>query len=393
MPPKVHVKVSFVSSKRGVKPSVFIEDPIDLTRAIGEFDIGNFTGLKASLSNVVEDKDFDLFFHHDKNFKYTFEERALENGAIYGRKQKKSKDEEVGAKITAGRLIAIKSSSQFTKHVQDVAEVVLKRPESSRNVKKKKNQQTDHYVVELCVVIIKEKVKKVIPPPSITQRRPVASITTTLTESDEESENTPAISSEHPSKKRKINTPFTFKARSLSICLGAPIEQIHRKNTVETKIPSGKTTKDIVYDLEPFILGRCDDINSDSVDSIENSSSGDESFLTSFTLSKFRNHLMELALEKFPEEYDIKTKSLGTKCKLFFQKQWNNSSWSEIATTVDLHRNLKNQMTIKGRILQRRKYLMPISLSTVISASKCTVCQSSFILLLFRFKYALYSEK
>ena len=42
---------------------------------------------------------------------------------------------------------------------------------------------------------------------------------------------------------------------------------------------------------------------------------------------------MGMAVKEFAVEYGIATKSLGPNCKLFVQKQWNSSSWTEIHTT------------------------------------------------------------
>ena len=47
---------------------------------------------------------------------------------------------------------------------------------------------------------------------------------------------------------------------------------------------------------------------------------------TSFTLSRFRKDLIVMAMNEFPEEYGIGKMSLGSKCKLFLQHQWNSSS-------------------------------------------------------------------
>ena len=43
-------------------------------------------------------------------------------------------------------------------------------------------------------------------------------------------------------------------------------------------------------------------------------------------------------------------KALVPNCKLYFQKQWNCSSWFELSNTDDLIRNLKEQMETKGRV-------------------------------------------
>ena len=107
-------------------------------------------------------------------------------------------------------------------------------------------------------------------------------------------------------------------------------------------MPSGKPVRDIQYDLNKFILSP---LGTNSSNDIE-----DECFLTCFRLSRFRSDVMRLAIEKYPKEYALKMKSLGPKCKLYFQKQWNISSWFELANTGDLVRNITEQMEAKGRV-------------------------------------------
>lgn len=167
-----------------------------------------------------------------------------------------------------------------------------------------------------------------------------------------------SVPTDQPTNKRKAPDTYEFKARSISICLYAPIETRHRKNNYTTGVPKGKTTKDIQYELERFILHSSNEEAPNSNNSSAEASNeinehkreNDESFKSCFTLSKFRKDLMQLAVQKFPEEYAPKSKSHGPKCKLYIQKQWNNACWSEIATTEDLIRILKDQMEIKGRV-------------------------------------------
>jgi len=171
----------------------------------------------------------------------------------------------------------------------------------------------------------------------------------------QDTETTPTISTEHTqtSKRRKVPPVFKFKAKSLCISLHAPIETHHRKNKTTTGVPSGKTNKDVQYDLDRYILSSLDQDGNASVSSCEDFElfgQRDEEFVETFTLSKFRTDLMIDAVKKFPEEYAPKKKALGKQCKLYFQKLWNSSSWSEIATTDDLIRNLKDQMDTKGRV-------------------------------------------
>ena len=166
MPPKVKVSVSFVPTKNPLKHQLKIHNPVNLTEQIGLFDLADFAGLKAALSDVVEDRSFNLFFHHDSKHTYRFEEQRFENGAIFGRKQKKCKEEEAGMKVTAGRLLPIQSPTQFQQHVKDIAEVVHKPSSSSttrskrskKSSKSKENKIVDYYIVELCVIILQEKI-------------------------------------------------------------------------------------------------------------------------------------------------------------------------------------------------------------------------------------------
>ena len=60
--------------------------------------------------------------------------------------------------------------------------------------------------------------------------------------------------------------------------------------------------------------------------------------------------MIKLALEQFPEEYSLKTKSLGSKCKLFCRKQFNPCSWTEVMDTNMFHIFLKDQMQTKSRV-------------------------------------------
>ena len=57
-----------------------------------------------------------------------------------------------------------------------------------------------------------------------------------------------------------------------------------------------------------------------------------------------------LALELFPEEYSVKSKSLGTQCKLFCQRQWNSSSWKEVLDTGTFIILLKDQIAVEARV-------------------------------------------
>ena len=129
-----------------------------------------------------------------------------------------------------------------------------------------------------------------------------------------------------------------------------------KKNGVTTGVPAGKVNKDISYDLAPFIIGgsRGNDLSIDDQNSIASNDAVDEEFMRLFTLSKFRKDLMLIAIDKFPEEYKLETKSLGPKCKLFLQKQWNMSSWTEVTSTEMFHRIVFEQMENRSRTNQMR---------------------------------------
>ena len=143
-----------------------------------------------------------------------------------------------------------------------------------------------------------------------------------------------------------------FKARNLSIILYAPIETLEKPTSKITCVPAGKTNKQLGYSIERFILGGGEgDTDEDEEDvDVDKVLNNDEFFRMMFTLSRFRKDIMVLALELFPEEYSVECKSLGPRCKLFCQRQWNSSSWTEIPDTESLVRLLKEQMTVKARV-------------------------------------------
>ena len=59
---------------------------------------------------------------------------------------------------------------------------------------------------------------------------------------------------------------------------------------------------------------------------------------------------MVLAGDEFREEYAVEKKSIGPKCKLLVQKQWNTSVWTEIDSTEMFLRSVKEQMATKSRV-------------------------------------------
>ena len=98
----------------------------------------------------------------------------------------------------------------------------------------------------------------------------------------------------------------------------------------------------------------------DLFDSMVTNTISDEEFISKFTLSKFWKDLMMMAVQSFPEEYGLDKKSIGPKCKLFIQKQWNLSSWTELSSTDAFHCNLIEQMANKSRV-QNGKLQMRLS--------------------------------
>ena len=141
----------------------------------------------------------------------------------------------------------------------------------------------------------------------------------------------------------------------MSITLFGPIEIQMKKKSVVTGVPSGKTNKYMLFDLHPhFIRGGDDESNSSGPsnddDDEEDTGTGGEDFIDAFTLSRFQKDLMMLASDQFPEECDIRKNSLGRKCKMLLQKQWNSSAWTETPTTDMFYRKLREQTTTKPRI-------------------------------------------
>ena len=199
--------------------------------------------MKDRLESIVDDTEQGLFFHKDSHHKYTLDESSLQNGAIYGLKQRRKSDSNLASKTTAGKLKPIGSDAEFESHIHDVAEVVYQRC-GRRNRLKRVNA----YIVELCVVLIREKVKVVAPARSVTCA-PVGLF-----------DRLDAMASTSVGgQKRKSPLPYTFPANKMSITLFGPIETQKRKNSVVTGVPSGKTNKDILFDLHPYIIRGDDD--------------------------------------------------------------------------------------------------------------------------------------
>ena len=76
----------------------------------------------------------------------------------------------------------------------------------------------------------------------------------------------------------------------------------------------------------------------------------DNDFASELLLLQFRRDLMVMARDQFSEEYGMYKKILGAGYTLSVQKQWNQSLWMEIATTVIFLRLVREQMDTKSRV-------------------------------------------
>lgn len=149
---RIHIKATFVSTKAGKESSVFSNSPDDISERVGVIICKGYANLKTRLDDIISNIENEMYFHKDSHHVYCFDESLLQNGAIYGRKERRANCSVTSTKFTVSVMISIKSTAEFEKHMSDVAEV--KRKRQGRN-----NQlsQVDSYTVELCVVLIKEK--------------------------------------------------------------------------------------------------------------------------------------------------------------------------------------------------------------------------------------------
>ena len=275
----------------------------------------------------------------------------FENGAIYGPKEPRNEDEDPNNKVTASKLRPIRDPDHFESHILNVSDIVCQ-PKR----RKSKHAKVEYYVTDLCIILCRQKIKKVRLPkrkePATATPVPVYPIAILDGDADCTVVSTITNSANTTSSKRKKTNSFKFPARKLSISLFAPIETQVKRNKTITGVPSGKTNKEIIFDLDPYIFSREDCMSREEDDCLDDEEAVDENerFISVFTFSRFRKLLILLAMDKFPEEYSVKTTSLGPKCKLFCQKQWNSSSWTEITDTSMFHKMLKEQMSTNSRV-------------------------------------------
>jgi len=72
--------------------------------------------LKARLDKIVENIDNTMYFHKDSLHVYRFNKSVLTNGCIYGLKKRRADDSDSASKVTASKLVPIKSAVDFEKN-------------------------------------------------------------------------------------------------------------------------------------------------------------------------------------------------------------------------------------------------------------------------------------
>lgn len=80
-------------------------------------------------------------------------------------------------------------------------------------------------------------------------------------------------------QKRKSPELFVFQVHQLCISMFAQIETQQRKSSVGTGVPAGKTNKEIIYSLLPFIIGGKHDSKGESISSSNADEVADEEFV------------------------------------------------------------------------------------------------------------------
>ena len=126
---KVKIDVTFVTMKPGTTSTILIDDPTDLTDAIG--GISSYSKLQDAINYLVEDDSYSLFFHLNSLHKYSFDGTTIQNDAIYVRKQKRSDRD--GGKVTARNLVHIQSESDSKDNIDSAGKFIYKKRASTRN--------------------------------------------------------------------------------------------------------------------------------------------------------------------------------------------------------------------------------------------------------------------
>ena len=138
---KISVRVTFVSAKRGSNPYPRIESPIDITEHLCDIKIKDFVELKNQIGILVDDTDYQLYFHKDTAHKYEFDESSFPNGAIYGLRELRDINDG-NKKMTAKKLVALETASDFEKNVRTSAVKLYK-----RRGRKNRLKRLDGYIV------------------------------------------------------------------------------------------------------------------------------------------------------------------------------------------------------------------------------------------------------
>ena len=84
-----------------------IESPADISELVDSITTKGFEQLDSWIVNVVIDTENDMFFHRDKIYTYSFDNSALQNGAIYGMKERRVSCSDITTKVTADKLLLI----------------------------------------------------------------------------------------------------------------------------------------------------------------------------------------------------------------------------------------------------------------------------------------------
>ena len=132
----VKTHITFVSVTPRSKPSPVIENPIDVYEAIGY--VNDYDSLLVAIRELTEGKEHNLFFHNDVHHDYFFDGTSLNNGAIYGRRERKKDGKGIGSRVTARNLIPIQTSDRFKQVVAGTGEVVYKKQGVSRHGRRPK---------------------------------------------------------------------------------------------------------------------------------------------------------------------------------------------------------------------------------------------------------------
>ena len=156
---KVHITVTFVTMKPGSKPTILIDNPINLSEHVGS--ISSYNKLLDAIDDLVEDNAHDLFFHKDPCHKFSFDGSTIQNSAIYGRHEKRS-DIDSG-RATLQNLIPIQFDLSFKGNIAAAGIEVYKKRSVSRKgrlskvFRKSKDRVVEFVLLEFCVVLLKEK--------------------------------------------------------------------------------------------------------------------------------------------------------------------------------------------------------------------------------------------